>query len=317
MSFAFNKTSPATGAAAVFELKTLLKLQGFTVLASSDGTTYNAAGDQITVPGSGAGGMANNNAWFRIRAPGGAGAQEWTFQRGTTNPVWRVKRSLSNPFTGGSPGATQTPSATNEFVVMGGGTDASPTFGTWFGTDATYRWNCAVDNAAPYGWWAGAFPIGGGNPTAVLICDPLVGCAPADGDKYAIVMGCSGNNQLSITTITAETGSGTTSRLIASVISAAPTTYQQFPGQKLSSDTGDLVPSGLPTNPLTLADEGFPIVLGRRSALADAGYKGVTSLMKWIGTTRSTGATLTVSTTADRIIYRAVSLPWDGSVPAV
>ncbi len=317
MAFFFSKSTPATGAVAMYELVALLVSVGWSVLASSDGTTYNSSGMAISSGASGAGGFANNSAWVRIRMPGGAGAQEYTIQRGTTNLVWRIKRSRTNPFNGGSPGATQTPSATNEGVVIGGGTDAAPTFATFHATDNTYRWHCAADNAAPYGFWSGAYPVGGGNPGAVLILDPLSFTPPGDADPYLLCVGCTGSNQLSITTLTAESGSATTTRMLASVVGTAPTTYQQFPACKLSTDGGDVVPSGLATDPITTKDPTLPMILARRAALADPAYKGQTTIMRWLAITRGTGNLLQVSTPNDRIVYRAVSLPWDGSTPAV
>ena len=120
MAFVLNKTTPATGAVAMYELKELLKLAGWTVLSSSDGTTYNSGGDQITSGASGANGMANNNAWFRIRSPAGAGAVSFTFQRGTTNLAWRIVRSRTAGFTTGSPSATVVPSASDGGTMLGG-----------------------------------------------------------------------------------------------------------------------------------------------------------------------------------------------------
>ena len=67
--------------------------------------------------------MANTSAWFRISNPDGV---EYVCQRGINNLQWRVKVSPTVGFTGGSPGATQVPSATDEGIVLGGGTDASP-----------------------------------------------------------------------------------------------------------------------------------------------------------------------------------------------
>jgi hypothetical protein len=39
--------------------------------------------------------------------------------------------------------------------------------------------------------------------------------------------------------------------------------------------------------------------------------------MRWTGISRAAGDTLSVSGTRDRIIYGAISLPWDGTVPTV
>jgi len=127
-----NQT-PATGAAAIFSLKQLLVSAGWVVKSSSNGTTYNSTGDQITLSTS----LAATNAWFRIQDPGTQ--REFTFQRTTTNLLWRVKFSESAKFTGGTPGITQTPSATDEGVILGSGTDAAPTGVALFNTDNTYK----------------------------------------------------------------------------------------------------------------------------------------------------------------------------------
>jgi len=124
---------PATGAEAVYRLKQTLVNASWSVKASSDGTTYNSTGDQIT----GTTSLAATNAWFRIQDPGTR--REFVFQRTTNNTLWRIKFSESSKFTGGTPGVTQVPSATDEGVIFGSGTDASPTGAALFNTDATYR----------------------------------------------------------------------------------------------------------------------------------------------------------------------------------
>lgn len=320
MAFVFSKTTPTTGAVAMFNLKELLKTAGWTVMSSSDGTTYNAGGDQISSGAAGANGMANNNAWFRIRSPAGAGAVEYIFQRGTTNLVWRGKRSRTAGFTGGSPSATQTPSATDEGTFLGGGTDAAPTFAGFHTTDNTYRWNVGADNASPYGWWAGAFTTGGGAIHAVLAHDPLTGTEPTDADQFMGIMACTGQSGYSNAHLTSEVQTATTRFCFSQAISAAPAAgFLLWSGCTLHNNIQNalVAPTGLPTNPITTKDEVFPIVWARRSALATPGYKGVSTIMKWTGTTRTTGDTLSVSSTRDRIIYGDVSLPWDGTVPTV
>lgn len=319
MAFVWNKTTPATGAVAMYELKELLKSAGWSVLSSSDGTTYNAAGDQISSGASGANGMANNSAWFRIRSPAGAGSVSFTFQRGTTNLAWRIKRSRAAGFTGGSPGATQTPSATDEGTMLGGGTDAAPTFNNLFTTDGTYRWNGGADNASPYGWWCASFSTGGSAPVCTLIHDPLTGTEPTDADQAAFWMAISGQNALTVATITSEAQTATTRAIWSQPISAAPVGYAFWSGAVIYNNANARLyaPGGLPTNPITTKDEVFPIIFVRSSLIANPGYKGVSTMVRWTGTTRTTGDTLTVSSSRDRIIYGDVSLPWDGSVPSI
>lgn len=138
MTIRSAQTTPATGAACMFDFKEFAKANGWTVPRSSDGITYNPSGDQITTGAAGAGGMANNYAWFELRCP--AGLRSLVFQRITTNLLWRVKyEGPGSGFTGGTPTATRVPTATREVVVRGGGTDAAPTGYTLHTTDGTYR----------------------------------------------------------------------------------------------------------------------------------------------------------------------------------
>ena len=197
MTFQFTNgqnLTPATWAVAIFNLKTQLVAQGgWVVRASSDGTTYNATGDQISTGSSGAGGLDNASAWFRVQAPDGL--HEFTFQRNSatganTSRSMRVKYSKAAHFTGGSPGATQTASATDEQILIGGGTDASPTYTQWqSASDNTYSQNIGVDSATPYGFYmflvvtGSAFTTLGGN----MIFEPIAVSTPTtDPDPYVV-----------------------------------------------------------------------------------------------------------------------------------
>lgn len=109
---------------------------GWTSIADSDGTTYSASGTQITHASTGAGGFQNLRAWGRYRDPGGR--REVMMQNvviGALNgtAAWKMKQSEAARFTGGSPAATVMPSAADEQVMIGGGTDASPTGTNWGG----------------------------------------------------------------------------------------------------------------------------------------------------------------------------------------
>lgn len=144
-----------------FKLKTVLKAAGWTVPSSSDGTTYNSSGDQITTNVAGAGGMNNNRAWFVIREPGGR--REWCFQQVVASN-YRVKYSALAKFSGGSPSATQVPQASDEQVLLGAGTNASPSgAGTLLAGNTRVH---IVANSTPIGgvypwlWWATTTPGG-------------------------------------------------------------------------------------------------------------------------------------------------------------
>ena len=62
--------------------------------------------------------------------------------------MWRIKYSASAGFVGGSPSNVQTPSATDEQILLSGGTDAAPTYTGLLGTDNTYRANHIVGDAS-------------------------------------------------------------------------------------------------------------------------------------------------------------------------
>lgn len=305
-----NQT-PATGAVAVFNLKTLLKTVGWTVPSSSDGTTYNSSGDQITTGSSGAGGMANNSAWFRIKSP--TGNRELIIQRGTSNPNYRIMYSAAAGFSGGSPAATQTPSATDEEFILGGGTHAVPTFVAWFSTDNSYRQQIGANSTADYPFWMVCYPNGGGSPNAGFLWDPILNSVPGDNDALVIYIGVTGTTVFESGTIGGVSTNSLARGWLKKGLSGED--FVIIPGNHYTSGGGGtLAPSSAATNPHTGKDDEFPVLYGRSTSLAaPQGFKGVSSIIRWRGTLRTTGDTATVVTTKDRFIAAHISLPWDGS----
>ena len=170
-----------TGAGTVFNLLTTLLAAGWTVPSSSDGTTYNSSGNQISSAGSGANGLDNNRAWFRVRDPGGR--REYIFQRGLNSGAWRVTFSELDQFVTGSPSATVVPSAADSQTLIGSGTDASPTFSAvWLDAVATGRTHCVAESAATgnaYWFWMTQTAAGTGALRSCLVVDALqVGSYP-------------------------------------------------------------------------------------------------------------------------------------------
>lgn len=282
--------SPATGAALVFALKEALKQAGWVVKSSSDGTTFNAGGDQITSGGSGAGGMANNNAWFRIQSPAGGGSREFTFQRGTTNLVWRHKLSHSSSFIGGAPSSTVTPSAADERIVAGAGTDAAPTFFTWLPADATYKAHIGTDNASPYGAYCKVVPNGGGSTRRWWFI-PLVGTPVADVAAYLVEMSsavASGGNMGGVTANTSTFAQGFYKKGLGGE------SFRPFRGliYAVAASTAGILPGNAGVNPYNSNDDLFPIAVGRISGTdADPGWKGwaSTAMVAWPGSARADG----------------------------
>lgn len=155
-TFSVNNT-PATGAVAIWTLINTLKTAGWTQIDSSDGTTR--ATNQVTGGASGTNGLGNNSAWVRLRSPTTNGGsvvdqtREFIFHRGTDDRSWRIKYSASATFAGGvqAPTVTLTPDATDELVMIGTGTNASPGFlAAWLPVNGTYRWHVAAGGSAEF-----------------------------------------------------------------------------------------------------------------------------------------------------------------------
>jgi hypothetical protein len=309
MALLHIETSPATGAVAMYDLKELLKSAGHTVPSSGDGTTYFSASDGITTGASGAGGLGNTSAWFRLRLVNG---EEFTFQRGATNLVWRIKHSRTG-FGAGSPSATQTPSETNEAVLWGGGSDASPTYAALHATDGTFRWKGAAYDAAPYGWWATGIPVGGGNPnTGTLIYDPLIATQPDDTHKAIIHLSTTG-----LAVSFANTGSeegGATQRRWGYVASSGVGALANFPACYPQSTSAPMVTNGATAgsgaNPLTGFEEMIPPIYARRASTANPGWKGVGTIPQWSTTVRSSGAIVDMQDGTYRVRLVDLTLPW-------
>lgn len=181
-----SHTTPATSCVAMYTLRAALIAASYTCPKDSDGTTYSSSGAQVTSGAAGAGGFGNDRAWMVVASPGG---QQWCIQVvSVASATYRVKVSPSAGFVT-SPGATVTPSASDELVIHGAGTDASPTGATLFGIDGTYRWEVSPVGAT-YGWLAQAFPVGGGATRTVLYHDPLIAGTYPSGDTQPVVYRC-------------------------------------------------------------------------------------------------------------------------------
>ncbi|MGW8177443.1 MAG: hypothetical protein ACWGQW_01385 [bacterium] len=337
----------ATGAAAIFKLKTVLKAAGWTVPRSSDGLTYNSTGDQITHAGTGAGGMENNRAWFVIQSPNGE--HQWCFQKESgDNAEWRVKVSPLAGFVGGSPSAIIVPTATDQTTIFGSGTDASPTFVDMFPVDGTYRFNAIAENAPVgttvpiYPFWAFAVETGNGAIRTFIMQEALepgtfkeltgTRAVPVSGEPDPCIYACSyhvtSGNNAAVTEIAGGAGqwadaspytgmyfrlnygSGETGyRSNQACRYLGSTTYARQVGPY---DSG----KGFPSNPYNGADDTLPIYTGRPSGMTTAiGFKGACNRLKMKTMSRTFPDSINLST--DAYVYAGdLVVPWeDGTVP--
>lgn len=336
MAYVFTKNlTPTSGAVAVFNLKQALKASGWTVLKSSDGSTYNASGDQLTAGNTVVGGLQNIKAWFVIQQPAASfGAQrQFCFQCGTTTgDTWRVKYSLAG-FAGGSPGSVQVPSATDEVFIQGGGTDAAPTFTFMcrapFGTTQPIRQQIMVNDAPPHEFYALSHPQGGGDAKQLLMLDVMVTNTfdVLDVDPHVLLFG-SGQNivandmfgwqQFYGASLDAKTWfkKGMAGALFT------PIAANQYAFGNYSGAVG-YYSFTLGLNPYSGKDILLPLMFARTTNEATAiGLKGQSTLMRWNSSARATGDTVSTVSTRDGFCAlgptpNCVVFPWDGSVPLV
>ena len=146
---------PLTGPLAMFSVKTVLVAAGWTVTKSGDGLAlYSASGDIITSGGAVAGGLGTTRAYFTVTD---AATKVCLSFQTISNTTYRVKYSETGVMAGGSPNSTTVGSATDEQVLYGAGTDASPTGAQMLHTDNLYRFHVVANSTAQAG--SGTYPF--------------------------------------------------------------------------------------------------------------------------------------------------------------
>lgn len=293
MAFSFDINNvPANGCVAMFILKRALKAAGWTVPKSSDGSTYNSSGDQITSGSSGANGMYNTRAWYVVAAPNG---RQICIQRDNqaNGQGWRIKYSPAAGFVTGSPSATQAPAAADEKMLIGGGTDASPTFGTTFlPGDNGYKYHVVCGGAAEGYCFIGflAANTTGSTTSGTLFLDSLVANSYPVEDVDPVVLGVP-----ALLTFASLSSTG-----MAAQISAAT-----FTGcTALAPGT---TPGAMGTNPWTGKDDLLPVFYARTAATV--GFKGLSYMLRWGSATRGN---MDLATDKTRVFIGNIWIPWDG-----
>jgi len=326
MAFTFTKDTLFTQgsgngqATCIYTLKTALVAGGWTVMSSGSGTgnSYSSNSDLITTAAI----MNNTQAWFRIRAP--VGTRELIFQRCANDNAWRIK-VCPNGFTGGSPAAGVVPSGdATDTIIYGSSADATPSGAALSSGGTPMRAHIAVGSIADgYGWYLISNDVTSGTRQFCLMVDPIDGYSqpPGDPDPYIYyfcgyasfnaINAPGSTNRMSygdrFTSLWAYWSSTTPAIDITAVI------WWTYSGAWQG-----LIPSGVAVNPWNSKDESFPIVFARTpTRTGQGGYKGIVTMMRWVGQNRGTGNTFSVNTTSDRYAYNEISLPWDGTTPSI
>lgn len=310
-----NGISFNVGAELLWHMKELLKVAGWTVTQSGDGTTYNAAGDELDTI---AKFRDNTRAWFAIQDPGGGRA--FTFQRVSNSANCRAKYAATGGFTGGTPSANTTPAATTpaeEQIIMGSGTDASPT-GSGFGFNSPGILYAAADDAAPYGFALFGRSSSTGNDTCSFFMDPLApnSYSGTDGDPVVIGWGDGAADQ-AYKTSAPSSGTSEGARAWLRKNSAGSFVGVGSPLIYGMGASQNLIPKQLGSDPESGDDITIPLMWGRSSNLsAPNGWKGISTLFRQITSGRANGDTLETMT---RILVQSAewTMPWNGTVPLV
>jgi hypothetical protein len=308
-----NGVIPTTGAAAIRRLKTLLVSHGWTVPMSGTGTSgtgsgvYSSSSDLLTTDAL----MTNVQAWFRIQDP--AGLREFTFQRTTANYTWRFKYSATSKFTSGSPAAGVTPSATDEAVLLGSGTDASPTGATMLGTtDGNYRiWLCAGDSTIGYGFYFAATTQNLVTQQALLYLDVMKASSfPAADTDPAVVYTGTGSSCAILGAGNLGTYANAPQGWLGYGLTGAA--CQRIPIQDYynTGASAAIAPGGLPQNPSSKNDTMIDAPYARDSGqTAPAGWKGCGSLFLIQGTPRTLGTPYKLVTNYDYAAFGSLVIP--------
>jgi hypothetical protein len=307
---------PASNAVMWYLLKEYMKSLGWTVPRSGDGgATYNGAGDCIT---SGAV-LATLKAWFELLAPDGSVAV--VYQTGSGVNTARVKFTWGGGFTAGSPSATQvsaTTAAGDEATIIGGGTDAAPTYAAVCASSGgNINAFVVADDSPPYAFGWGGTPTGGADGLDFLFYfDPLV-ATDADDTAPSVVDWAA-----------SFAASGAAAQITA--VATAPFGWigkglgggaiVRIPAETLRDGSATAVPSGLNRTFYSAAAncELFPLSYGRRATESNPdGWKGRSTLFNWVGSAELTGTRLTTDPEGDEwITADDLAIPWDGTAIA-
>jgi hypothetical protein len=328
MAYSYNVNElPLTGSFAWYQLIALLISAGWLDKSDSDGTTYASTGGQLTSGGTGAHGLGNTDAWIRLQCPSVNGAtREICIQRGTTDVLWRVKYSASAGFTGGTPGATQTPSSTDQVFLCGGGTEASPTFSTVLTTNNTYRCHAVAGGSdTGYPFWFACLPTGAfsGTNGLLFLMDTLQAFDTGDVDPTWLyfhynLSSLGGQSWVGDSALPPSGGAG----WMGATSITSNFQYLNGSGYIPVSSGSQCAPSGgtgtqqFGATPFTSKDIAVPFLVGRNNGqTAPNGPKGWTTMCMFSGSFRSNGDTVSITTSSDHIWLSGGLLPWSGATP--
>lgn len=332
MAFYFStNNTPVNHTHCMYLLKQLFSTaSGWAVTGSGDGiSNVSLTSDILTGYGNNANELGNDRAWFRVKGPSLDGYQrEFTFQRignSSTHHMWRVKYIQFGNTSGGN--AITTPYSSDEAVVVGTGSDASPTGSSVFGSTAnglTRYHACVADAASGGGFWTSS-PFINNSSTNIkhgFLFERMKANSfhPLDQDPYVFYRSVNDwqVNVPNYPMFSKENLSYCYAYIRKNMTGQVLALTSALSYMDLTRGSADQCVHGIfGTNPHDNKDDALPIIFATRTAIQPVGYKGISSTIHIVGTNRTTGDTFTLNTTRDRIVINYISLPWDGSIPVI
>lgn len=319
MAWSFDVNGAVTTSGGVFlRFKNALVSAGWVILSSGTGTSgsYSSNSDIITTEAQ----FNNTLTWFVIKHP--VKSLQICLQIITTSSI-RVKYSAVAGFSGGSPSATRVPSATDEFVTFGFGTDASPS-GTAALNATNIRGNIITgDSAQNYSFimWTNASTTSGAH--ASFFFDGLMLNTYIAEDPYNYILCLTGNNSSTLNQSTISNDAD--SPFLLNTLGSDYAWRTPIPMSLLSGSTV-FFPSGAGTDVITGNDLLFPVIWARTGLTGTAingggGWKGFSGIVNWLGLNRTYGDTLSINTSKDYLVVGGfstptacqVAVPWNGT----
>lgn len=260
---------------------------------------------------------------------------------------WRVKYSIHEYDLTTNASATVVPSVSSSHdtdrIILGGGTDSLGIFSDLFLGRNAFRMHIVADNANPSGFCFFTYKkgFGGFAIETIFMYDPLVANTyPVNEiDPYVIYVDYI-NNTFDINGFPTKVSVCDLSRLSNpktsvsgylgltassdNFVKLAATCYAGGNPQ-ITSDTGYIqlnsyIPNMLTSNIYTNFDDIMHILYAKSffyNPAAPSGYKGYSSMMKWMSTRRGNLTLLSSLTSENRIVLGDISIPWNGSSPII
>lgn len=330
MTFQFlQNVIPSNHADALFQWKEFMKKTptdptpgpGWSVVASSDGTSLNSSSDGLTTSAA----LNNANAWFVMKAPNSN--RMISFQRGASVSNWRVKYSFGG-FSLLSATVTKVPSASgDEAILWGGGTDAAPVTTNMFSGlyEGKYVFQCGANDSDGYGFYFFAYSasrLSENNSSAklMMIYDPLASSSYSSSDQDPTVVGVFNgpSYQTNITELTKP--SDYSAQYFYGAMPPEYLSATRFYGGFSVASYGFTMTPDQVCNPHTYMQELFPCMYfckATTDGVFHNGYKGASSFL-FVGSGNLRNGDVialnsTPSGTPNKIFINGFVLPWNTS----